>query len=168
RFNLRVHVSAKFVQARANRALQFRRGGFQPIVRDASENARFTAKPSVAELLECGFVAHGSGFGIKARANFREQERELLRLRNAESGESFVVRTVSGRHDGEIEYIERRQIPRFARATTIRTSQQQPRGHDLSCPDGKAILRHSKRYAFFAAGFGAKAFAFSTSCVKPA
>ena len=144
RFNLRVHVSAKFVQARSNHALQFRRGGFQPIVRDAGENAGFAAKPSVTELLECSFVADCSGLGIKARANFREQERELLRLRNAESGESFVVRTVSGRHDGEIEYIERRQIPCFARATTNRTSQQ-PRGHDLSCPYGKAILRHSKR-----------------------
>jgi hypothetical protein len=31
----------------------------------------------------------------------------LLRLRDAESGECFFLRTVSGRHDGKIEYIAR-------------------------------------------------------------
>src|ERR1051326_1555749 len=110
--HLRFHVRAKFIQACSNGAFEVWRGRLQPIVGDAGKNARFPAEPSVTELFELGFAVHGGNCGVEVRANFREQRRNLLRLRNTESSECFFVRTVGGRHDGRIEYIAKRAKPR--------------------------------------------------------
>src|SRR5258708_1822473 len=175
RFDLRVHERSQFIQASPNRALQIRRRRLQPVVGNSRKHAGFAAEPPIAKLFERRLIVYRGRLRIETRANFREQSSELRRIGDAESGERFFVRTFGGRHDGRIDYnatlhkesctsknylavaIEERfldaALAKFATAPLGMTNRAE---------------RSELDYFFFAAAFGAKAFAFSASAVKPA
>src|SRR5260370_2613838 len=89
RFDLRVTMAPEHIQWRADRAFQFRRSGFQPIVRYQREHARFAAQPRIAVRLPRILVLYRSGVRIKTGAQCSEKRWHLFGGGDAESGEGL-------------------------------------------------------------------------------
>src|SRR5207245_10279648 len=77
-FDLGFNVRAQFVELLADRALELRRSGFQPVVGDPRQCARFPAKPCIAVRLPGRLVLRGTSFAVEPIAHFSEEFGDLL------------------------------------------------------------------------------------------
>ena len=90
RFDLRIDMSAQFVQGSADGAFEFGRRRLQPIVGNQTEHTGFATEPLVAELLPFGFIVNGCKLPIELGAQPSEARGNLAGFRDAKSGKRFV------------------------------------------------------------------------------